>query len=617
MALFRRSLPATFTEGRNLTASAERVNPQQANQYRRLSQGWQPSAFAFYRTLGECWYPAQFYAHALPNVRYYAAIRDPQGEVRELDPNDWASEQLARIQDPGGGRSMMMEAYGRLQFLIGDSYLVGSIEDGNDEGWEFLSPSELRAVPGTKDYVRISFPGATPEELASLPDDDFEPLASGVVVYRFWSRDPEYTSLADSPVRAVLPLYEQLALLEAAVTARAKSRVANAGFLLVAQELSFGTPDGQNDDDPNADPFAKMLQLSMTRAIREPGSAAGVAPPVLRVPSELIQNKGAMDLIRVSDPTEPYPEENKIKDLRSRIAIGLDMPPEILLGLADSNHWSGWQIDEQAWNAHLKPVVIRFCDDLARAYLRPIAKAEGHEYTDGELIVWFDPSDVINHPDRSKDFRQAYEDGVIGAEAYRNAIGATDEDAQTQDEHDEWLLVKLRATAQAVELQQNPQVAEGAATAQKIPPSESQAIADNAAGMNASAQLVWRVLGAAELQAERARERAGAKIVTAARKPSGCQECAERVQSTPNSMVASVLGAEQVADLKLTPASLTAGSCDPLRTVLPEWGVPVAVANRIAGLVEKHAAATLFDPTPLPEAVSSYIEKALTLREAA
>lgn len=600
---------ATFAQGDTLVASAERVTSEKAAKYRRLSQTWQLAAFGFYRTLGECWYPAQFYAHALPNIRYYAAIRDPQGEIEELPPEDWASQQLARIQDPGGGRSQMMTAYGRLQFLTGDSYLVGTLED-DSEGWEFLSASELRAVPGTDRFVRVAFPGANPEELEALPDDQFEPMQNGSVVYRFWARDPEYTMLADSPVRAVLPLYEQLALLEAAVGARAKSRVANAGILLMAQELSFGPPDGQNDDDPSSDQFAKQLQETFLRAIRNPGAASAVAPPIVRAPTEMIQNKGAFDLIQISNPMETYPEREIRDELRNRIALGLDFPPEIMLGLATANHWSGWAISEDAWNDHLKPVTIRFCDDLSRAYLRPLAKQEGKDYPGGTLVVWFDPSEIINHPDRAKDYAAAYRDGALGGEAYRYAIGATEEDAPTQQEHDEYLLMKLRGQAQALEVTGQPSIAQPAEQTSQATPSEEVAIADNAAGMNASA-LAYRVMGAADLALERVRERAGAKIVTAARKPSGCPDCAELVKGKPNSLVASVLGSEQVEAFALTPALLTEAGADVLRTALPEWGVPATVASRIALLVEKHAAQTLYDPSPLPDSVNAYIAKAI------
>jgi hypothetical protein len=49
------------------------------------------------------------------------------------------------------------------------------------------------------------------------------------------------------------------------------------------------------------------------------------------------------------DPTQLYPETGLRREAVERLAIGLDMPPEVLLGLGDSNHWSAWQVDEQTW----------------------------------------------------------------------------------------------------------------------------------------------------------------------------------------------------------------------------------------------------------------------------
>ena len=31
-----------------------------------------------------------------------------------------------------------------------------------------------------------------------------------------------------------------------------------------------------------------------------------------------------------------------------RLGLGMDMPPEVLQGSADSNHWAAWQADEAA-----------------------------------------------------------------------------------------------------------------------------------------------------------------------------------------------------------------------------------------------------------------------------
>ena len=132
-----------------LVASARLVRSTDNEQsVRKRLPPWQRQALEFYDILGECWYPAQFYGRMLSRVRLYPALRRGDGTVEEID-DPQAQEVLNRIQDPGGGTSQWKEAYGRLQFLIGDGYLTATIID-EQEAWEYLSPAELsRAATGS------------------------------------------------------------------------------------------------------------------------------------------------------------------------------------------------------------------------------------------------------------------------------------------------------------------------------------------------------------------------------------------------------------------------------------------------------------------------------------
>ena len=625
----KRRFRITFPDGA-LTAAAQRVTGDNTEKYRRLNQPWQLETFAHYRTLGECWYPAQFYAHALPNVRLYAGIRDAQGEVKELPEDDWASDQVNRIQDPGGGTSQWKSQYGKLNFLAGDGYLLGSMEN-DEEGWEFVSASELRVQPGSKTtppkYARIKAPGLTPEDLDSISDDDFDPVGQKVVAYRIWNRDPEYSMLADSPVRAVLPLYRQLSLLEAAVTARAKSRIANSGILIVADELTFGSVEGKNDDDPNEDAFAKNLHKAIVTPIKQPDSAGAVAPVVLRAPADMIREKSVMELIKIHDPLETYPEQQIREEIRERIAVGLDMPPEILKGLATANHWSAWQIDDQAYNVHIKPVLIRLCDDLTTSFLRPLAKQESKmaDYEGGELVVWFDPADLINHPDRATDAKDAFGLGLLKGDALLEVLGF-DPDTQRMmgTELAWWERVNGKGAAgepgldagedaqlQAMDAQQIAQMNGDVESKENAPDEEDAQARAQRAKEEPAQERALRLVGAADLAVTRSRELAGSRIVTAARKPDGCIECAERVASLPNAIVASALGVDMVEQqLGLNATSLTAGGAATLGVWCTDMGLDPILVQRVTKLVEDHAAATLYDPAPLPDKTVAYLRKA-------
>ena len=593
--------------------------------FRRLSQPWQDTVFTYYHTVPECWYAAQYYARSLSMVRVFAARKNDQGEIKELPAGDPASELLARIQDPGGGTSQLFSSYGRLRFLIGEGYLICTREPGG-ERWEFLSPRELRVYQDNKRYVRVRAPGLDPEELDELDEDQLASLTEDLqegkqtspsqlerneaAVWRLWNRDPEYSWWADAPTRAVLDLFEELLLLQLAVRARAKSRLAGAGILLLAQELDFGSPDAKDaPEDPQVSPFMARLQKAMVTPIKDPGTAMAVVPLVATIPADLMEQ--AAKLIKIHDPKETYPEEGLRQECIRRIATGLDMPQEILLGMADVNHWGSWQIDETSYKTHIRPVIQQLCSDLTSSYLRPAAELE--EIEDWEtLLVGYDAAELVNHPDRGKDAKDLRDRGGISLESLREATGFNDSDALDlkSDDGKIWLATQFKDPSLLPEgLAPKPEPA--ATTAQDQPPGEpsDQGTPDTKPQEAVDVQSEQEtktaaVTAAAALASLRAREMAGSRLRS---RVNG------EHKATPNLDLAQVIGAEQVAEMGLTASGLVAGSTELFEQVLQlNMDVDADMARRLGELVGAHAAKHLFEDVPaLPETLVSYIRRAV------
>lgn len=615
MPLFGRRKPTNYRqtnipEQRAITAGAARVVPNVdiAELAWRQTQGWQQAAFGFYDTDGACWYASQFYSRALAKVRLFAAKKDENGEVTELPEDSWAAQQMERLRDPGGGRSQLMTSFGRLMFLIGEGYLVAS-ETPDGEQWEFLSPSEIRVVPGGESYQRVRYPGTTPMVLKDAGSDVLEPPPTDdgdvVVVYRVWRRHPQFSWLPDAPMRSVLGLFEELALLQLAVGARAKSRAAGSGILLRAAEITWGAPDGQNDDSPQTDRVAQRLQDAIVRPITNPGTASAAAPIILEAPADMIKEDSVLRHISLSNPLETYPEENLRAELIRRIAIGLDLPPEILLGMADANHWTAWQIDDQTWTAHLQPIVQQLCDDLGAAMLRPLARQENQEDAD-ELVVYYDAAEVVGHPDRAKDAKELNRAGLLSGEKTLEVCGFNaDTDGMDDDEHAEWLAIQLRDPSLIAGEEQAP--GEEVDIADLGTPDQEEAMEVEDTAVTAAAKIVG--MGAVTL--ERCRELAGSRLVSMARKPSGCPSCAESVKDMANSLVASAFGAEQIEAFQATPLALVAGGADGFQRTVESMGVKKAEARKMALMLEKQAAdtLTLASPPKLPKGFETYARR--------
>jgi hypothetical protein len=588
---------------------------------RRLVQPWQGRAYSYYDVIPEIKYAAQFYARALSVLRLYAAKMNREtGDYEEIeDQNDPAVKQLERIQDPGGGRSGLLSSYGRLMFLGGEAYLlVTRDEDTEDEQWEILSPDELRIQAGI--YTRFKAPSLPPEQMREPPDDAYSPMSDDeAVVYRLWRRHPRYSMLADSTMQGVLDVCEELVLLTQAVRARARSRLAGPGILLVNGKI-IPLPVGGDtaDEDAEEDPFVRDLVEAMTTPIMDEGTAAAVVPLVVRIDTEKIDE--AMKHIQILDPTQLYPETGLRRECVERLAVGLDMPPEVLLGLGDANHWSAWQVDEQTWKGHLQPVAQTFCDDLTSAFFRPTLKDEG--LADWrEYVIGYDASMVVNHPDRSADAKDLHDRGALSDAGLREASGFDEDDAPSQEETWRYLGIKTRDSSLAVygipsiktgglepqagEIQQGDgtaPTADGSGDVTKGPPP-----GDGSEPVVASAQVA-KVVGACDLALHRARELAGARLRNLAKRD---KELAALLDGVTNGQVAPTLGRDRVAALKApSERELVAGSGVLIADSLRLWKMNADLAPGLADRIEQHAARTLYEkhPSPLPQSFENYVQ---------
>lgn len=590
---------------RALTASAVRLNRGDNDTLRRLQQGWQSRAFTYYDLIGEVWYAAQFYARALQALELYVGkVNADTGEIEKVEDAN-LQDYVTRIQDPGGGRANLLGSYGRLMFLAGECFLVVTLGADGEEVWEMLSTDELRPT-GEGTFTRYKAPSLNAEELTEVPEGVWEPVDGDCVAYRVWKRHPRYSALADSPMKGILDLCEELLLLTKAVRARALSRAAGAGILLIPEEISLPAADDVGEEDPDEDPFLVDLEEHLQAPLNDAGSASAVVPLIVRAAAEYLDKVRHLSL---SDPTKFYPETGLRAECIHRMALGLDMPPEVLLGTADANHWTSWQIDEQTWKANLQPVAQNLVGDLTSAYLRPAMAADGVEGW-RDYVIAYDASAIINHPDRTKDAKDLHDRGAISNAALREANGFDETDAPDYFEWLQWAGIKLRDSSLTVYgvpsklgtggLEVAPGViakgedgdvttpAESGGTG---PPAAEPTVEDAPEAVAASARP--ELAGAMAVALERCRELAGSRLVSRAK---GNDDCRPLITDVPNRLVAASLGkfrAQAIAP-GLTARKLVEGGTASLQAALLGWGVDHAETARICQAVERQAAATLW-----------------------
>jgi hypothetical protein len=298
-----------------------------------------------------------------------------------------------------------------------------------------------------------------------------------------------------------------------------------------------------------------------------------------------------------------YMERELRMELVKRLALGMDFPPEFLLGMTDANHWTARQVVYDMWRSYGTPVAERFADDLNDAYLRPSLIAEG--YPDAlNVVISYDDNQVVIPPDRTDDADKALDRAAIGWEGYREMKGIPEDMAPSEEEQQLLISMKLRTPVEIdggemLIPQAGPVASQNGNQPENGPPPPT-------GGREGSRQesRTASILGASSLALMQCRNVAGIRI------RHKCPDCAE---GKPLSLVASTLG--ETAEI---PMNLVRGGADGFKTWLVEQQLDTSQAESLGQQLEVLAARTLFeDRVPdLPSGYVASVMKALEVSDA-
>src|SRR5690606_19898436 len=122
-----------------------------------------------------------------------------------------------------------------------------------------------------------------------------------------------------------------------------------------------------------------------------------------------------------------------------RLSRGLDIPPEVVTGFAQVNHWNAFQISESAVKLHIEPLLATICDVLTTGYLWPLL---GEEVSQGQTI-WLQTTNLTERPDRGPDARELYQLGEMSGDALRLHSGFSRIDAPSEEERNKKILLDV------------------------------------------------------------------------------------------------------------------------------------------------------------------------------
>ena len=452
--------PAPYDAPRPLTAAAVQIkvgDRGEAEQFKMRrnsgSSAWQTEAWEYYDAIGEIKYAFNLVAAIVSRVRLYPAVvanpseaPSPIKNVENYDQRliDAAERALARLDSAYGGQAgLLRDAALNLQ-VAGECYLVQlpeRVASKSPESWDVRSIDEI-AADSKGSYMVVPRRELKAGTASGNKGGAFQ-LPSNSFVGRIWKSHPRYTDEADSSLRGILDLCAELLLLNRTFRATARSRL-NAGALYLPDGLSVAAspdPDYPYDEDGDynelynteeaADDFEDQLIDAMTTPIKDEDSASAVVPLIIRGPAELGDKIKQFKFERSFDPALASRSDRVLE----RILQGLDVPKDIVTGLANVKYSNALQIDESLYKAHIEPLMLLIADALTVMYLRPYLEANGFSKTEVDrIVVWFDPTAVATRNDRAQDADSGFEKMAISFETWRRTHGFSEAEAPSPTE---------------------------------------------------------------------------------------------------------------------------------------------------------------------------------------
>jgi len=204
-------------------------------------------------------------------------------------------------------------------------------------------------------------------------------------------------------------------------------RAMNAGIVFIPDGISaYATAD-------KAVSIADSIAESALQAVESESALSTVTPKVVQGPPELGEK---IKFIRLTEATDANLAVAAQK-LLERILIGIDIPKDVVKGLADVKYANAIVIDDDLYRAHIEPLVLLIVDTLTSVYLRPMLLKgldEAQIKIAERMVMWADTSSIVTRPDKSQASNEGFDKMLLSGEAWRRARGFSETDKPSEEE---------------------------------------------------------------------------------------------------------------------------------------------------------------------------------------
>lgn len=383
---------------------------------------------------------------------------------------------------------------------------------------------------------------------------------SAPVVHGLWPHPADPTT-ADAPIFGVLGTLDDMAWLNRLSRSQSANRVGMRGILGVAD--TFTTADGATGTA-----FWDQFEASLSRPMEDPEDTS----PVGLVGAQgLVEPSGnGMKGLSWVIPDFPYDDrvDERMEKLIHRLAYGLPVPPEVLLGMQAQSKATAFQVEGSTYRAHIEPVAMLVADIATDAL--GLFLPDGV----GEISVVPDPTVILARRHSVSDAFDAFDRGAISYAYLREVIGFPKRAEVTEE--DIAIRVAWQARANAAAAPPDPAnvaaediaiaAAASAPTEQDETAPQQPESADDAWLSDVlhrlDMQALYELMGAFPQAVTKARERLGARVRTDRKLQ------AQLPKEMPNDELPLHLGAAEFRALGIDPDALIK---DAIQSTLDWW----------------------------------------------
>lgn len=412
-----------------LTAAVSRLSFDGASwkSYRFGDRAWQADAWRLHDITGQLRFVANWVGNSVSRCEMYVAELNPDGTPGAAVKNPEIAALSCGPLGSGDNRAEALRLLGIDLFIPGEAYIVveaGGAPDGSDLWW-VVTARQIKRTGDQISVVRSPLYGGGIMEYRDGID----------LILRVWTPHPADTSEPDSPTRSAIPDLRELEALRKREFAELDSRLAGAGLLALPDSLELPRGD---DDPPGLGGFFNYLMRAFARSLRDRSSAEAMVPIMITGPADDIEKISHITFwSELSDQIMPM-RESALRNL----AQSLDIPPEVLLGLGQTNHWSAWAISDEAVQTEIKPVLSRIAAALTIGYLHPALEALGVENPQ-RYVYAFNTAPLTTRPNRTADAADFHDRTLLSDDAVRDAGAWGPESAPSEEEKTRRLLEKV------------------------------------------------------------------------------------------------------------------------------------------------------------------------------